>query len=151
MDLGVPPLIINNNHAWVKPSEIKILSSWIDCKLKKAQTIKSHQSVSVGTQTRSAVQDWLRWILARTSRSAQVRASDDRAWCWNIGIPYNKRAFAPSSYALTYVALKHPCRDVARPLIILLIILVAIWIAIWITIRTYNNINNNINSAFRKR
>ena len=36
--------------------------------------------------------------------SAQVRAYDDRAYCWNIGIPY-KRAYALSSYALTYVAL----------------------------------------------
>ena len=35
---------------------------------------------------------------------AQVRAYGDRAWCWNIGIPY-KRAYALSSYALTYVAL----------------------------------------------
>ena len=38
-------------------------------------------------------------------RSAQVRASDDRAYCGNIGTPY-KRAYALSSYALNYVALK---------------------------------------------
>ena len=37
-------------------------------------------------------------------RSAQVRAYDDRAYCRNVGIPY-KRAYALSSYALTYVAL----------------------------------------------
>ena len=37
-------------------------------------------------------------------RSAKVRAYDDRAWGWNIGLPYN-RAYALSSYALTYVAL----------------------------------------------
>ena len=38
--------------------------------------------------------------------SAQVRACDDGAWCWNVGIPY-KRASALSSYALTYVALNY--------------------------------------------
>ena len=37
-------------------------------------------------------------------RNAQVRAYDDRAQCWNIGIPY-KRAYVLSSYALTYAAL----------------------------------------------
>ena len=34
----------------------------------------------------------------------KLRAYDDRAQCWNIGIAY-KRAYALSSYALTYVAL----------------------------------------------
>ena len=38
-------------------------------------------------------------------RSAHVRAHDDRALCWDEGIPY-KRAYALSSYALTCVALK---------------------------------------------
>ena len=42
--------------------------------------------------------------LRKLIRSAQVRACDDRASCWNIGIPH-KRACALLSYALTYVAL----------------------------------------------
>ena len=37
-------------------------------------------------------------------RSVQVRSYDDRASCWNVDIPY-KRAYALSSYALSYVAL----------------------------------------------
>ena len=37
-------------------------------------------------------------------RSAQARAYDNRAYCWNIEIPY-KRAYALSSYALTCLAL----------------------------------------------
>ena len=40
-----------------------------------------------------------------SNSSAQVRAYDDRAQCRNLGIPY-KGAFALSSHALTYVALK---------------------------------------------
>ena len=39
-----------------------------------------------------------------TIRSAQVRAHGDRAYCWNVGVPY-KRADALLSEALTYVAL----------------------------------------------
>ena len=42
--------------------------------------------------------------MADRIRSAQVRAYDDRAYCRDIGSPY-KRAYALSSYALTYVAL----------------------------------------------
>ena len=43
--------------------------------------------------------------LSRMScRSAQVKAHDARAQCWNIGIAC-KRAYALSSYALTYVVL----------------------------------------------
>ena len=40
------------------------------------------------------------------SRSAQVRAYDDRAYCRDVGIPH-KRACALSSHALTYVALRY--------------------------------------------
>ena len=37
-------------------------------------------------------------------RSAEIRAYDDGAQCWNVGIGY-KRAYALSSYALTFAAL----------------------------------------------
>ena len=46
----------------------------------------------------------LSWNSSMLFRSAQARAHDDRAKCWNIGISY-KRAYALSSYALTYIAL----------------------------------------------
>ena len=66
---------------------------------------------SVEARVERAQRGVLQWVPSQDChqgttlfRSAQVRAYDDRAWCRNVGTPY-KRAYALSSYALTYVAL----------------------------------------------